>query len=87
MKKAQNTDLPNFHKKVETDTIVTITYKGSSMTFKNCKWNEMSLWEMCEFLILGDLQYFWDSQLDLTKSEVYNRKEKQLMNECEIKFH
>jgi len=94
----KNTDIKDFNCRVKIGQKVTITYDGYSRTFDNRKNNNQSLWQMCEGMILDDLQYWWDYADDglfsnykestmQKNSENYHKKENQLMNKCKIKFH
>tara|TARA_R110001592_G_scaffold17234_2_gene72987 strand:+ start:302 stop:565 length:264 start_codon:yes stop_codon:yes gene_type:complete len=86
----KNTNRKDFHTRVEVGTVVTISYRGEVITFKNQdECNRKSLWEMCEYLMGEDLQSFWEGQLDLSEKNWHleTREEKRLMNLCKIKFH
>lgn len=81
-----NTNRKDFHKWVEDGKKVKVTFRGMSMTFASKLGNRMSLWDMCEYMILDELQSFWDGELDLKKTNMYHKKEDELINECKIKF-
>jgi hypothetical protein len=81
-----NTNRKDFHKWVEDGKKVKVTFRGMSMTFASKLANRMSLWDMCEYMILDELQSFWDGELDLKKTNIYHKKEDELINECKIEF-
>lgn len=82
----KNTKRKDFYKSVEEGRKVKVTFRGMSMTFVSDLANSMSLWDMCEYMILDELQSFWDGELDLKKTNIYHKKEGELMNECKIEF-
>lgn len=82
----KNTKRKDFYKSVEEGRKVKVTFRGMSMTFVSDLANSMSLWDMCEYMILDELQSFWDGELDLKKTNIYHKKEEELMNECKIEF-
>lgn len=83
----KNTNRKDFHTRVEVGTVVTISYMGAERTFKNILHNNKTLWEMCEYVIGGELQSYWDYNLDVNDNNKYHREEERLMNLCKIVFH
>lgn len=88
----KNTEIKDFNVRVKVGQKVTITYDGNTRTFDNRKNCNQSLWQMCEDMVLNDLQDYWDDldyipTDDSENLELYKNKERQLMNRCKIKFH
>ena len=82
----KNTNRKDFHKWVEDGKKVKVTFRGVSQIFASELANRMTLWDMCEYMILNELQSFWDGELDLKDSKKWHKKEEELMNECKIEF-
>ena len=84
----KNTNRKDFHKSIQGKGKVKVTFRGMSETMPHANGlaNRMSLWDMCEYMILTELQGWWNYNLDCDDLHKYDRKEKELMNECKIEF-
>ena len=83
----KNTERKDFYTFVKVGKLVTMTYEGCKYEFKNEHSSpKMSLRDMCDYIIVDDLQDFWDGQLDLSESnwDAETKEQERLMNLIKI---